>query len=84
MQKVKVKSQGQKSSQVKDIYCNKTSIIHTITQEAETHLGLFASWMINTLVTENDLILVTTMLVQVQALGRNGHWKGRHSRLKLH
>ena len=69
---------------VKDVYCNKTGIIHTITEKAETHFGLFASWNINTLVTENELILVTTRLVQVQARRRNAHWKGRHNRLKLH
>ena len=67
-----------------DFYCNKTNIIHTVTSETETDLGLFASWNINTIVTEYDLTLMTTMLVQVQALRRNGRRKGRHGRLKIH
>ena len=37
-----------------------------------------------TIVTEHDLILVTTRLVQVQALKQNGHRKGRDGHPKLH
>ena len=46
-----------------------------MTWETKIHLGLFVSWNINTIVTEYDLILVTTVITS-ESMGVEYSLKG--------